>query len=123
MKSEQEKAIIAKCEARGADAVRNYLITGRWTGRNAVFAKAWLENYERGSEESSRTEQIAFAREANALAREANDVARASNDIASAANLLAERANRYAKAAASAAAIAVIVSIAAIIVPRLLGGE
>ena len=112
MRSEAEKRIIEKCEARGADAIRGYLITERWTGQNAKFAQSWLDREDR---KAAKAETL----EANRLAREANEIAAASNAIASAANALAERANRHAKMAAIAAIAAILVSIAAIIAPLL----
>jgi hypothetical protein len=109
-------------ETMGADVARSML--GEWTGWVKQQAIEWLGQHdkdEREREETSRADELAFAREANEIARAANDLAASANTIALAASASAERSavaaitnNRIAKAAFIAAIIAIAISIVAL---------
>lgn len=118
MLSEREKQIIEKCEARGVEAVRGYLTTGRWAGQNAKYAQAWLDREERKAAASAAASQDTLARSQAAAALESAGASRVqaaeakeANRIAREANSKAHTANMIATLALIAAAIAIGVTV------------
>lgn len=126
MYSDEEKELIAKCEAWGSDKVRHLLATNRLGDSGsprASIAQSWLDRFGRAEAASAATVQEALARSQAAAARDAADasseqvsVAREANEIAREAITKAETANTIATAAIIIAMIAIAVTIVGLFV-------